>query len=105
MAGIIDPTLFDQLKAKLEEDTKVRQDMSDIVDELSKQVAFVQGLLSRVHSTPRAQCKWHEATYSSNLLMQIPDPAFLRQVDAAISEYKGIVTKLSTFASDHPYYK
>ena len=37
--------------------------------------------------------------------MQILDPAFLQQVDAAISEYKGIVTKLSTFASDHPYYK
>ncbi len=59
MSGsLIDPALFEQLKAKIEEDSKVRQDLTEIVEELSQQVAFVQGLLSRIHSTPRSQCEF-----------------------------------------------
>ncbi|KAH8893411.1 putative sequence-specific DNA binding protein [Thozetella sp. PMI_491] len=85
---LIDPALFEQLKAKIEEDAKVRQELHDIVEELSQQVAYVQGLLSRIHSTPRSQY-----------------PTFLKQVDESISKYGATVTKLSTFASGHPYYK
>ena len=56
MAGMIDPQLFEQLKAKIDEDTKARDDLSHIIQKLERDVSYAQGLLSRVHSTPRARC-------------------------------------------------
>jgi len=53
---MIDPQIFDQLKSKLEEETQVRRDLSLIVEELEREVSYAQGVLSRVHSTPRADC-------------------------------------------------
>lgn len=57
MAGMIDPQLFEQLKTKIDEDTKARDDLSQIIQKLERDVSYAQGLLSRVHSTPRARCR------------------------------------------------
>jgi len=105
--SLIDPSLFDQLKTKIEEDSKIRQDLSDIVEILGQQVAFTQGLLSRVHSTPRSQCRWshsHSFVVFGTLNLQI-DPTFLQQVGEAVAQYHDTVSKLSKFASQQPYYK
>jgi hypothetical protein len=53
---MIDPQIFDQLKNKLDEDTKVQKSLSEIIDQLETQIAYAQGLLSRIHGTPRAEC-------------------------------------------------
>jgi hypothetical protein len=54
---MIDPALFDQLKSRIEEDTSVRKELDQILDDLNQHVSFTQGLLSRIHSTPRAKCQ------------------------------------------------
>lgn len=54
---MIDPALFDQLKTKIEEDTSVRKELDQILDDLNQHVSFTQGLLSRIHSTPRPKCQ------------------------------------------------
>ena len=66
--SMIDPQIFDQLKDKLDEETKVRKSLGEIVDQLETQIAYAQGLLSRIHGTPRAECAssvctkvWHPA--------------------------------------------
>lgn len=55
--AMIDPQIFDQLKHNLEEDTKVHKSLSEIIDQLEIQIAYAQGLLSRIHGTPRAECE------------------------------------------------
>jgi len=54
---MIDPALFDQLKSKVEEDTSIRKELDQILDDLNQHVSFTQGLQSRIHSTPRSKCK------------------------------------------------
>ena len=56
MAPLIDPALFEQLKTRIEEDTEIRKQLDKLVDDLSQHVSSTQGLLSRVHSTPRSKC-------------------------------------------------
>lgn len=53
---MIDPALFDQLKSKIEEDTNVRKQLDQIVDALNQHVSYTQGVLSRIHATPRSKC-------------------------------------------------
>lgn len=60
---LLDPAIFSYLKDKLEEETQVRDTLTQIVQRLERAVATTQGLLSRVHATPRARC-----TYLDNLL-------------------------------------
>ena len=55
---MIDPALFDELKAKIEEDTSIRKELDQILDDLNQQVSFTQGVLSRIHSTPRSKCQY-----------------------------------------------
>lgn len=57
MSGMIDPEIFEHLKAKIDEDTQAKDELTQIVQKLERDVAYTQGLLSRVHSTPRASCK------------------------------------------------
>ncbi len=57
MAPLIDPALFDQLKAKIEEDTDVRKGLDQILDDLNQHVSSTQGLQTRIHSTPRSKCR------------------------------------------------
>jgi hypothetical protein len=54
---MIDPALFDQLKSSIEEDTNVRKALDQIIDELNQGVSYTQGVLSRIHSTPRSKCE------------------------------------------------
>lgn len=57
MSGMIDPQIFDHLKAKIDEDTQARDELNQIVQKLERDVSYTQGLLSRVHSTPRSACE------------------------------------------------
>lgn len=88
MSGMIDPQIFEHLKSKIDEDTKARDDLNGIIQKLERDVCYTQGLLSRVHSTPRSHY-----------------PALLSQVEAAIkTEVEGF-SQLSEVASKYPYYK
>ncbi|CAK7198744.1 Translin-1 [Sporothrix eucalyptigena] len=86
---MINPRVFESLKAKAEQDLAVRAKLDSIIETLERNVAYTQGVLSRVHSTPRAR-------YQTALL-----PA----VDAAVADEVATVRELSTVASAHPYYK
>ncbi|GAB1314030.1 Translin-1 [Madurella fahalii] len=85
---MVDPALFDQLKSKIEEDTSVRKELDQILDDLNQHVSFTQGVLSRIHSTPRSK-------YA----------ALLEQVEGGIKKEIETVSRLSAFASQYPYYK
>ncbi|KAK4225336.1 Translin-1 [Podospora fimiseda] len=85
---MIDPALFDQLRSNIEQDTTVRKELDQIVDDLNQDVAFTQGLLSRIHSTPRFK-------YQS----------LFTQVEPALTKQTATISKLSNFASQYPYYK
>ena len=52
-APLLDPSIFANLESRLEEETQVRDTLTQIVQRLERAVASAQGLLSRVHSTPR----------------------------------------------------
>ncbi|KAL2263468.1 hypothetical protein VTK26DRAFT_6675 [Humicola hyalothermophila] len=85
---MIDPALFDQLKSKIEEDANIRKELDQILDDLNQHISFTQGVLSRVHATPRSK-------YA----------ALLEQVEGGIKKQIETVGTLSTFASKYPYYK
>lgn len=59
---VLDPAIFSFLKNSLEEETQVRDTLTQIVQRLDRAVAIAQGHLSRVHSTPRAKCKTYSDT-------------------------------------------
>lgn len=88
MSGMIDPQIFEHLKSKIDEDTKARDDLNGIIQKLERDVSYTQGLLSRVHSTPRSHY-----------------PALLSQVETAIKTEVDNFSQLSEVASKHPYYK
>lgn len=85
---LLDPSIFDFLKSKLDEETQVRDTLTGIVQRLERAVASAQALLSRVYSTPRARF-----------------PALVAQVEAAIQEEVAIISELNQVASKHPYYR
>ncbi|CAK7269900.1 Translin-1 [Sporothrix epigloea] len=86
---MINPRVFESLKAKAEKDLAVRAQLDGLLETLERNVAYAQGVLSRVHSTPRAR-------YATALL-----PA----VNAAVAAEVATVRELATVASAHPYYK
>lgn len=55
---LLDPSIFASLDSKIEEEAQVRDTLTQIVQKLERSVASAQGLLSRVHSTPRARCAY-----------------------------------------------
>jgi hypothetical protein len=57
-SNLINPDLFEQLKSSLEADSTIKQEVGQIVDELETNVAYAQGVLSKVHSTPRSGCMY-----------------------------------------------
>ncbi|EWG40804.1 hypothetical protein FVEG_03074 [Fusarium verticillioides 7600] len=85
---LLDPSIFSHLQEKLDEESAVRDNLTQIIQRLERAVATAQGLLSRVHSTPRARY-----------------PALVSQVEDAIKEEVTIVKELNEVASKHPYYK
>lgn len=86
--SLIDPALFAQLKAQMEGDARIKKELNPLVDELAEHVAYTQGMLSRVHSTPRSEY-----------------PALLNQVSPGIKQQVETVGKVAEYASAHPYYK
>lgn len=55
-SSLLDPAIFTYLESKLEEETQVRDSLTQIIQRLERAVSSAQGLLSRVHSTPRSNC-------------------------------------------------
>ena len=51
-APLLDPAIFDSLKASIEEESQVRETLTQIVQRLERAVAAAQAELTRVHSTP-----------------------------------------------------
>ncbi|KYK60589.1 Translin family protein [Drechmeria coniospora] len=87
-APLLDPSIFAYLESKIEEETQVRETLTAIVQRLEKAVATAQGLLSRVHSTPRSQY-----------------PTLVAQVEAAVKDEAVVIAELNEVASKHPYYQ
>ena len=56
-APLLDPAIFAALTRDLEEETRVSESPSQTVRQLNQAVGEVQGLLSKVHSTPRSECE------------------------------------------------
>ncbi|PNP57635.1 hypothetical protein THARTR1_02633 [Trichoderma harzianum] len=75
--ALLDPAIFASLEAKLEEETQIRDTLSQLIQRLERVVATAHGLLSRLVS----------------------------QVEAAVKEEAAIISELNTVASKHPYYK
>lgn len=55
---LLDPSIFDYLKDKLEEESQIRETLTQIIQRLERAVASAQAFLSRVHSTPRSRCEF-----------------------------------------------
>ncbi|KFA61413.1 hypothetical protein S40285_03575 [Stachybotrys chlorohalonatus IBT 40285] len=85
---LLDPSIFAFLQDKLNEETEIRDTLTQIIQRLERAVSSAQALLSRVHSTPRARY-----------------PALVAQVEDAVKEQVAIVAELNKVASQHPYYK
>lgn len=106
---MIDPALFDQIKAQIEQDTVIRKQLDQILDDLNQQVSFTQGLLTRIHSTPRSKCLY--CSFVPCIALSIwyanseTDAPLLSQLEAGIKQEIATVGKLSVFASQYPYYK
>lgn len=54
--SLLDPSIFSHLESKLEEETQIRDALTQILQRLERSVGAAQGLLTKVHSTPRASC-------------------------------------------------
>lgn len=54
---LLDPSIFADLESKIDEEARVRDALTQIVQKLQRTVALAQALLARVHSTPRARCE------------------------------------------------
>lgn len=55
--SLLDPSIFAHLESKLEEETQIRDSLTQILQRLERSVGAAQGLLTKVHSTTRANCK------------------------------------------------
>jgi hypothetical protein len=104
---LILPQVFDDLKSKIEEETEVRQNLGKLSDEVEKQNAYALGLLSRIHSLPRAQCKWPlftplQIVFSTD---QCTGKPLLHDVDEVIQKQVKAINELQELANQHPYYK
>ncbi|EFQ97148.1 translin [Nannizzia gypsea CBS 118893] len=85
---MIDSAIFESLQVKIDEESKIRDEIQDIVQELSKRGRAVQALLSRAHSTPPSQIN-----------------PILDDATREISAQREDIAKLVTVASKHPFYK
>ncbi|EGD85069.1 hypothetical protein H112_08795 [Trichophyton rubrum D6] len=85
---MINSSIFESLQSKIDEESKIRDEIQDIVQELSKRGRAVQALLSRAHSTPPSQIN-----------------PILDNATKEISAQREDIAKLVTVASKHPFYK
>ncbi|KAF1847069.1 Translin [Cucurbitaria berberidis CBS 394.84] len=87
-AGMVNSTIFQDLQARIDEDTAVRDELRDIIQALEKHNRNVSFVLSRAQSTPVADL--------SEVLKAAEEP---------IKNVIDTVSKLSQAASKMPYYK
>ncbi|KAI0430686.1 putative sequence-specific DNA binding protein [Xylaria sp. FL1042] len=88
-SNMIDPAIFEYLKAHGEEEIEVGDRLHKILSTLNRNVSTSQGLLSRIHSTP--------ASKLPQLLKQVEETGIQPEVES--------VAELAQFASNYPYYK
>ncbi|KAH8159766.1 hypothetical protein CIB48_g8488 [Xylaria polymorpha] len=88
-SNMIDPAIFEYLKAHGEEEIEVGDKLHHISAALNRSISTCQGLLSRIHSTPSSKL--------APLLKQIEETGIQPEIDG--------VTELAQFASKYPYYK
>ncbi|OJJ00267.1 hypothetical protein ASPVEDRAFT_557997 [Aspergillus versicolor CBS 583.65] len=85
---MIDRAIFESLQAKIDEEAAVRDELRDIVQNLSRKGRSTQATLSRAHSTPAAQLQ-----------------PVLEDVTKEILAQKEEVLRLKSVADKHPFYK
>jgi hypothetical protein len=54
-AGMVDPQIFEDLQAKIDEDAQVKEQIRAILQILERQGRTAQSILSRAHSTPTSK--------------------------------------------------
>ncbi|KAL5598905.1 hypothetical protein BROUX41_003774 [Berkeleyomyces rouxiae] len=87
-SDLLASAIFDDLKARVEADSKTREDIVQTVQKLNASNAFSTGVLTRVHSTPRTKY-----------------PQLLAQAEAGLQKDIANIKELAELASQHPYYK
>ncbi|KAL4816253.1 Translin [Aspergillus spinulosporus] len=85
---MIDRAIFENLQAKIDEEAAVRDELRDIVQNLSRKGRSTQAVLSRAHSTPEAQLQ-----------------PVLEDATKEILAQKEEITRLKAVADRHPFYK
>ncbi|KAI4248648.1 MAG: hypothetical protein L6R42_009210 [Xanthoria sp. 1 TBL-2021] len=86
--GMIDPAIFEQLQANIDDDSQLREEVRNILQKRERQGRMTQSILSRAHSVPAAELK--EA---------------LRPAQSSIDEQFQTIQELSAVVSKYPYYK
>ncbi|KAK2735912.1 hypothetical protein FQN57_001052 [Myotisia sp. PD_48] len=85
---MIDTSIFESLQSKIDAEATIREELQNIVQDLSKRGRSIQALLSRAHSIPADQLK-----------------PFLDDASKEISAQRADVARLAGVASQHPFYK
>ncbi|KAI1188633.1 putative sequence-specific DNA binding protein [Nemania serpens] len=88
-SSMIDPAIFEYLKAHSEEEIEVGDKLHHISAALNRNISTCQGLLSRIHSTPSSKL--------APLLQQVEATGIQPEIET--------VGELAAFASKYPYYK
>ncbi|KAI2630131.1 putative sequence-specific DNA binding protein [Xylaria nigripes] len=86
---MIDPSIFEYLKAHGEEEIEVGDKLHQITAALNRNISTSQGLLSRIHSTPSSKL--------APLLKEVEETGIRPEIE--------VVGELAQFASKYPYYK
>ncbi|KAJ5493068.1 Translin-1 [Penicillium diatomitis] len=89
---MIDQRIFEDLQAKIDEETTVRDELHEIVQTLARKGRSTQAILSRAHSTPADQ-------------LEQPVKPVLDDAAVEILAQKHEVLRLKAVADQHPFYK
>ncbi|KAI4219955.1 MAG: hypothetical protein L6R36_007964 [Xanthoria steineri] len=86
--GMIDPAIFEQLQANIDDDSQLRDEVRNILQKRERQGRTTLSVLSRAHSVPAAELK--EA---------------LKPARSSIDEQIQTINELGAMVSKYPYYK
>ncbi|KAJ9637685.1 Translin-1 [Coniosporium tulheliwenetii] len=86
--GMVNPGIFEDLQARVDQDTTVRDELKEIIQNLEKQIRTAQSILSRAHSTPTAEL-----------------PSVVTAAQDAIRHEIDSIKKLAGATAGQPYYK
>ncbi|PSN66312.1 recombination hotspot-binding protein-like protein [Corynespora cassiicola Philippines] len=105
-SGMVDPAIFQDLQARVDEDSAVRDELRDIVQALEKQNRNISFILSRAHSTPvTSRTKEIFLSAKTQALTSTTVPDVLKAAEEPIQKAVETVSQLSQSASKLPYYK